>query len=117
MSITTSNSVWCQQTRLIILGQLIIITMLDMSDPYWPLILASFHSFTARTLQYWSGAIYMAPLLTTIFTTLLWTKIGERIGYKKMILRAGFALAATQGALFFFSNPWLILSIRLLKVL
>jgi MFS family permease len=115
MSITTSNSVWCQQTRLIILGQLIIITMLDMSDPYWPLILASFHSFTARTLQYWSGAIYMAPLLTTIFTTLLWTKIGERIGYKKMILRAGFALAATQGALFFFSNPWLILSIRLLQ--
>jgi MFS family permease len=115
MSITTSNSVWCQQMRLIILGQLIIITMLDMSDPYWPLILASFHSFTARTLQYWSGAIYMAPLLTTIFTTLLWTKIGERIGYKKMILRAGFALAATQGALFFFSNPWLILSIRLLQ--
>lgn len=115
MKITTSNSAWCQQTRLIILAQLIIVTMLDMSDPYWPLILASFYSFTARTLQYWSGAIYMAPLLTTIFTTLLWTKIGERIGYKKMILRAGFALAATQGALFFFSNPWLILSIRLFQ--
>jgi MFS family permease len=115
MKLTTSNVAWCQQARLIILGQLIIITMLDMSDPYWPLILASFHPFTARTLQYWSGAIYMAPLLTTIFTTLLWTKLGERIGYKKMILRAGFALAATQGALFFFNNPWLILFIRLLQ--
>ncbi len=115
MKITTSNAAWCQQTRLIILGQLVIITMLDMSDPYWPLILAAFHPFTARTLQYWSGAIYMAPLLTTIFTTLLWTKIGERIGYKKMILRAGFALAATQGALFFLNNPWLILLIRLFQ--
>lgn len=111
----TSNSAWCQQTQYIIFGQLIIIAMLDMSDPYWPLILSSFHSFDAKTLQYWSGAIYMAPLLTIIFTTLVWTKIGERVGYKKMILRAGFALAATQWALIFFKNPWWILLIRLMQ--
>jgi MFS transporter, DHA1 family, multidrug resistance protein len=110
-----SNSAWCQQTRYIIFGQFIVIAMLDMSDPYWPLILSSFLSFDAKTLQYWSGAIYMAPLLTTIFTTLVWTKIGERVGFKKMILRAGFALAATQWALIFFKNPWWILLIRLLQ--
>ncbi|MFZ0220000.1 MAG: MFS transporter [Candidatus Aquirickettsiella sp.] len=115
MKIATSNTLWCQQTRYIIFGQLIIIAMLDMSDPYWPLILSSYHSFDARTLQYWSGVIYMAPLLTTIFTTLLWTKIGGRIGYKKMILRAGFALAASQWTLIFFKNPWWILLIRLLQ--
>lgn len=111
----TSNSAWCQQTHYIIFGQLIVIAMLDMSDPYWPLILSSLHSFDAKALQYWSGAIYMAPLLTTIFTTLVWTKIGERIGFKKMILRAGFALAATQWALIFFKNPWWILLIRVLQ--
>lgn len=115
MNRVASNVVWCQQTRYIIFGQFIIIAMLDMSDPYWPLILASYHSFDVKTLQYWSGAIYMAPLLTTIFTTLLWTKIGEHIGYKKMILRAGFALAASQWILIFFKNPWWILLIRLLQ--
>ncbi len=87
--------------------------MLDMSDPYWPLIIASYHSFDPKTLQYWSGALYMAPLLTTIFTTLLWAKIGERIGYKKMILRAGIALAISQWALVFLKNPWWILFVRL----
>lgn len=106
---------WYLQARLIIFSQFIIILALDMSDPYWPLILSTFHLFNARSLQYWSGAIYMAPLLTTIFTTLLWTKIGELIGYKKMILRAGFALAATQWGLFFFVNPWAIFSIRLIQ--
>ena len=106
---------WYLQVRLVVFSQFIIILALDMSDPYWPLILSSFHLFNSRSLQYWSGAIYMAPLLTTILTTLLWTKIGELIGYKKMILRAGFALAATQWGLFFFSNPWAIFSIRLIQ--
>lgn len=115
MKITTSNPDWCHQTRYLIFGQFIIITMLNMSDPYWPLIISAYHPFTAKTLQYWSGAIYMAPLLTTIFTTLLWIKIGERIGYKKMILRAGFALAVSQWALIFFKNPWWILLIRLFQ--
>lgn len=110
-----SNIAWRNQARLVVFSQFIIILALDMSDPYWPLILSSFHLFNSRSLQYWSGAIYMAPLLTTILTTLLWTKIGELIGYKKMILRAGFALAATQWFLFFFVNPWAIFIIRLIQ--
>jgi len=110
-----SDIVWRNQAWLVVFSQFIIILALDMSDPYWPLILSSFHLFNPRSLQYWSGAIYMAPLLTTILTTLLWTKIGELIGYKKMILRAGFALAATQWGLFFFANPWAIFTIRLIQ--
>lgn len=106
---------WWNQINLIIVAQFIVIAVLGMSDPYWPLILASFNSFDSTTLQYWSGAIYMAPLLSIIFTTLFWVKIGERIGYKKMILRAGFALAASQWALFFFHKPWLVFSIRLIQ--
>ena len=115
MKIATSDSAWCQQIRYIILSQIIIIAMLDMSDPYWPLILSSYLSFDPKTLQYWTGAIYMAPMLTTIFTTLFWVKIGEKVGYKKMILRAGLALAITQWALISFKNPWWILVIRLLQ--
>lgn len=106
---------WRLQAWLVVFSQFIIILALDMSDPYWPLILSASHSLDPARLQYWSGAIYMAPLVTTILTTLLWTKVGERVGYKKMILRAGFALAATQGGLFFLSNPWAILSIRLVQ--
>ncbi len=107
---------WHMQVRLVTFAQFIIILALDMSDPYWPLIIASIHPFSdPRILQYWSGIIYAAPLVTMIFTTLLWIKIGERIGYKKMILRAGFALAATQWSLFYFTNPWSILFIRLLQ--
>ncbi|MES2142380.1 MAG: MFS transporter [Pseudomonadota bacterium] len=115
MKIITSDIAWRQQARLVVFSQFIIILVLDMSGPYWPLILSSLHSLNPHALLYWSGAIYVAPFLTTIFTTLLWTRMGERIGYKKMVLRAGFALAATQWSLIFLNNPWLIFSIRLLQ--
>lgn len=92
------------QIRLVAFAQFIIILALDMSDPYWPLIISSTHLLKPHALQYWSGIIYMAPLLTMIFTTVLWIKIGGRIGYKLMLLRAGIALAATQWSLFFFSD-------------
>jgi len=111
----SQQATWRSQVLLIIFAQFTIILALDMSDPYWPLILSVSHVFSTRTLQYWSGVIYVAPLLTTIFTTLFWAKIGERIGYKKMVLRAGFALAVTQFSLFFFVNPWAILGIRLIQ--
>lgn len=109
------GDVWHLQIRLIVFAQFVIIAVLDMSDPYWPLILASFYPLSVRPLQYWSGAIYVAPLLTMIFTTLVWIKLGERIGYKKMILRAGFALAISQWTLFFLHKPWSIFLIRLLQ--
>jgi MFS transporter, DHA1 family, staphyloferrin B biosynthesis exporter len=106
---------WRNQSSLIIFSQFFIILALNMSDPYWPLILSSFHSFDPTALQYWSGAIYMAPYATMIFTTLLWTKLGERLGYKKMILRAGIVLATLQWSLYFLHNYWVIFNIRLLQ--
>ncbi len=104
-----------QQACLLVFSQFIIILALDMSTPYWPLILSAQQHVSARVLQYWSGAIYIAPLLTTVCTTLFWTKIGQRFGYKKMILRASITLAATQGALFFLHDPVSALGIRLLQ--
>jgi MFS transporter, DHA1 family, staphyloferrin B biosynthesis exporter len=104
-----------RQACLIVFSQFIIILAIDMSTPYWPLILSAQQHFSARVLQYWSGAIYIAPLLTTVCTTLFWTKIGQRFGYKKMVLRASITLAMTQGALFFLHDPVSILGIRLLQ--
>lgn len=112
----TVDAVWCRQARLIVFSQFIIILALDMSDPYWPLVLSSLHFLNPQLLQYWSGAIYIAPFLMTIFTTLAWTRLGERIGYKKMVLRAGCALVLTQWSLLFFlHNLWFVFSIRLLQ--
>lgn len=106
---------WQRQITVMFFAQLIIIAALEMSDPYWPLIITQLHHFTPKQIQYWSASIYIAPFITTIITTPLWTRLGAQIGYKKMILRAGYALALTQLLLVFTTDPVLILMIRLLQ--
>ena len=104
------------QALLLLAAQLFIIASLNMTDPYWPLILQHFHHFAqSKQLQCWTAAIYMAPFFVTIFTLPLWSHLGERIGHKKMILRASFALIITQLLIGFCSDPLLILGIRLIQ--
>jgi MFS family permease len=104
------------QVNLMLLSQFIIIACLDMSDPYWPLIISHFnHAMDPQHLQYWSAAIYIIPFLITIIATPLWSRLGEKIGHKKMLLRACVAIILTQVLIGFVSSPTLILLIRLLQ--
>src|SRR5437870_9365100 len=104
------------QINLLLLAQFVIIACLDMSDPYWPLIIHSLNtSISQQYLQYWSAAVYIIPFFITIITTPLWTQLGDKIGHKKMLLRACIVLIITQILTGFASNPFLILAIRLLQ--
>ena len=102
------------QIGILLFSQFLIIACLDMTDPYWPLILKHNFAITnSAALNYWSGAVYILPFLATIFTTPLWTQLGAKIGFKKMVLRACIALVITQVLVGFISSPFLILLIRL----
>jgi len=105
-----------KQLTIVFFAQFLIIASLDMSDPYWPLIIQSANQYlTPKQLQYWSAAIYMLPFCITILTTPFWTHLGERAGQKKMLLRAGFALIVTQGLLCVIKQPVMVLAVRSLQ--
>lgn len=105
-----------QQINLMFYSQIIIMACFNMSDPYWPLIIHRLDDkIPSDHLQYWSAAIYIIPFLITILTTPMWSYLGDRIGHKKMLLRASFALAGTQLLIGFATDPLLIVGIRLLQ--
>jgi len=105
-----------RQISLLFLAQLIIIACLDMSDPYWPLIIHHANpGISAQHVQYWSAAVYIIPFLITIVATPIWSHFGEKVGHKKMLLRATCALAVSQLLVGFVTNPVLILAIRLIQ--
>jgi MFS family permease len=108
------SSKW--QINLLFTSQLIIIAGLGMSDPYWPLIIHnSNHVLSPQQLQYWSAAIFIVPFFITVLTTPFWSHFGEKIGQKKMLLRACFALMVSQFLLCFVSQPIFVLVVRLLQ--
>lgn len=102
------------QIKFVILAQAIIITCLNMSDPFWPLIVHKCNlSLSQAQVQYWSALIYIVPFLLTMITIPLWGSLGDKIGHKKMLIRAILALVVTQALISCTSNPLLILMIRL----
>ena len=89
--------------------------VLAMSLPYWPLYIAKLADFSPQALRYWSGAIYIAPFLTSTLSAPLWGRLGDKHGYKPMVIRACLGLFITQTLILFCHDVWLIFLIRLLQ--
>lgn len=104
------------QINFLFLAQFVIISCLNMTDPYWPLIIHAFNqSLTTQEVQYWSAAIYITPFALTILSIPVWGHLGDRIGHKKMLIRASFALVLTQFGVGFLHDPLQILGLRMLQ--
>ncbi len=106
---------WKNQLHILWLGQAVLMTMLAMSLPYWPLYIAKLGKYTNSEIHFWSAAIYAAPFITSVLSSPLWGKIGDKHGYKPMVIRACLGLFITQTLILFFSNVVLIFIFRLLQ--
>lgn len=105
---------WQYQIHLLWLSQLISITAMEMSGPFWPLFLRQLPSSGAN-LEIWNALVYAAPLLLSGLVAPFWGQMGDKYGHKKMVLRAFLGLALTQAALYFSTSLVEVLFWRLLQ--
>jgi MFS family permease len=105
---------WKKQVNILWWSQLLAISSMEMSEPFWPLFLRQLDP-TAENITLWSALIYGAPLLISGLVAPYWGRLGDRYGHKKMLLRASLGLALTQGLLFFSSTLWEVFAYRLLQ--
>ena len=106
---------WKTQINLLWIGQVIILGMLAMSMPYWPLYIEKLGNFSPQQIRFWSAAIYVAPFVTSTFCSPMWGKLADKYGYKPMIIRACMGLFITQTLILLFPNVLLIFLFRLLQ--
>jgi MFS family permease len=85
-----------QVLRWLFIIQLLSMGAMEMSGPFWPLHLRTMASLSTQQLALASGIVYAGPMLTAMCFTPLWGRLADRHGHKPMLLRALFALAATQ---------------------
>src|SRR5262245_61448826 len=111
--LNTAN--WKAQLNILWLGQTILMAMLAMSLPYWPLYISQLGHYTPSEIRFWSAAIYIAPFVTSTFSSPIWGKLSDKYGYKTMVIRACLGLFITQTLILCFSNVFLILIFRLLQ--
>lgn len=94
--------------------QLISMGAMEMSGPFWPLHLRALAASEAQATL--AGVlVYVGPMLGIMLTAAFWGRIGDRTGHKLMMVRALLGLAATQLALAYATDIWLILALRFLQ--
>lgn len=106
---------WRSQLTILWLGQAILMAMMAMSLPYWPLYLSHLGNFTPNEIRFWSAAIYIAPFISSTFSSPIWGNLGDKYGYKPMVIRACVGLFLTQTLILFSSSVLFIFIIRLLQ--
>jgi MFS family permease len=92
-----------------------IVAVMEMSGPFWPFYLRQLQEYSEQSLVLWSASLTAAPMLTAALTTAFWTRLGDRVGHKWMLLRAVFALAVTQCWIGQVNQVEILLLIRLLQ--
>lgn len=74
------------------------IAMIGMSMviPFLPLFIKELGVTEPDELKRWSGLVVSGVFVTAFFATPLWGWLGDRVGKKKMVIRAVFGLAVSQ---------------------
>jgi len=112
---------WRYRLHFLWLIQLITVSTMEMSGPFWPIYFKQLLTPTALNFvdisnQHWinifAALAYILPLLAAMLSAPFWGKIGDKYGHKLMILRALFALGLCQLLLVYVHQPWLILLLR-----
>lgn len=94
--------------------QLVSMGAMEMSGPFWPVHLRGLTS-SESVFSFATIAVYVAPMLGIMLTSAFWGRIGDRYGHKLMMIRALAGLSVTQLGLAYFSEIWVILTLRFLQ--
>jgi MFS family permease len=106
---------WKRQLNILWVGQALLMAAMAMSLPYWPLYIETLADLSPTEVRYWSAAIYLAPFLTAFLSAPLWGRLGDKYGYKSMVIRASLGLFLTQALIFISTDVVIIFLIRLLQ--
>jgi DHA1 family multidrug resistance protein-like MFS transporter len=69
---------------------------MSMVIPFLPLFVKDLGVKELSEVKRWSGLVFSAVFITAVVATPIWGWLGDRIGKKKMVLRAIFGLAVSQ---------------------
>ncbi|MEO8514766.1 MAG: MFS transporter [Ignavibacteria bacterium] len=87
---------WRKNLYIIWSAQLIAMIGMSMVIPFLPLYVKDLGVTEITEVKRWSGLVVSGVFITAFIATPIWGWLGDRVGKKKMVLRAIFGLAVSQ---------------------
>ena len=83
--------------------------------PFMPLYVEQLGVEDSGHAAAWAGLLDAAPAVTMALAAPLWGRLGDRVGQKKMLLRATLAGSVMLGLMGLVTAPWQLLLLRLVQ--
>lgn len=105
---------WKKNLAVLTLGMVFAAFSYTMIIPFLPLFLLEIGA-TQDNVALWSGIVFSSTFLVSAVMAPIWGKRADQYGKKKMVLRAGYCLAAVYMLGAFVEDPYQLLGMRILQ--
>lgn len=101
--------------HLIFFSQFAMMLALEAGNPYLPLLIAEQGDIPSASVAWYSALAFVLPMMANIVMMPLWGYLGDRLGYKAMLMRATWALVVTQFLMLAVHGTMAILLVRIVQ--
>ena len=110
------TELWRKNLYVILLAQVIAMIGMSMVIPFLPLYVKSLGVTDPMEVRRWSGLVVSGVFVTAFVATPFWGWLGDRVGKKKMVIRAIFGLAASQFLIGLSQDVYQLFVFRMMQV-
>lgn len=105
--------VWKRNLWVLWIGAFFTSASFSMVIPFLPIFLLQIG--VHKHVEMWSGLLFSAAFFAGAIASPIWGALGDKIGRKPMIIRAGFFLFVIYTLTAFVNNPYELLGLRLMQ--
>lgn len=106
---------WKRTLRILWLANFCISAGMSLVIPFLPLYIESLGVTGLPDIARWTGWIFSATFLTSIFFQPVWGRVADKYGRKPMLLRAGLGMGIITALMGAVGSVWHLLILRLLN--
>ncbi|MDX1837777.1 MFS transporter [Legionella taurinensis] len=99
---------------ILLVSQFVMLLAMEMTNPFLPLLVAS-QSSSLKAAVFYSTLALALPMVANIIMGPLWGRLADRWGYKRMLMRAAWALVFCQGLMLVANSASAILIVRIIQ--
>ncbi|NRD79201.1 MFS transporter [Bacillus sp. BRMEA1] len=83
--------------------------------PFLPLYIEQLGVHETASIERWTGWIFAAQFIVSVFFQPLWGSMADKYGRKVMLLRAGFGMGVVTALMGLVTQPWQLLVLRIIN--
>ncbi|WP_173108279.1 MFS transporter [Bacillus sp. KH172YL63] len=99
---------------IMLLANFLVAASATMVLPFLSLYIETFGPHSHEYIQRWSGFVFGITFLTAFFISPAWGRIGDRFGYKPILLITGYGIAASIFMMGFMDSVWGLFFLRMI---